>query len=164
MRAPLPYDFLPPVPGFALTSADIADGVPLPDRHALDHDNLSPQFAWAGFPAPTRSFALTCYDPDAPTGCGFWHWLTVDVPAAVTAVERGAPPPPGARAVRNDFGEARYCGAAPPPGPGHRYVFAVHAVAVPALEVPADASAAMVAFHLTRHTVGRAVLVTPYAT
>ncbi|GAA2533236.1 YbhB/YbcL family Raf kinase inhibitor-like protein [Pilimelia columellifera] len=162
MSAPLPYQFLPPVPAFTLKSADLADGEPLPEQHTLDHGNRSPQLAWSDFPATTQGFAVSCYDPDAPTGCGFWHWLMVNVPRPVTAIERGAEPPTGALVIRNDFGEARYCGAAPPPGPAHRYVFAVHAVDVPDLGVSADATAAMTGFHLTAHTVGRAVLINPY--
>ncbi|BAJ29519.1 MULTISPECIES: YbhB/YbcL family Raf kinase inhibitor-like protein [Kitasatospora] len=166
-RIPLPYDFLPPVPAFELRSADLVDGATMPDEHVHARGNASPQLAWSGFPAGTRSFAVTCYDPDAPTAAGWWHWLAVNLPAEVTELPRGAGAddgglPGGAFHVRNDFPGHRYDGAAPPPGPAHRYVFVVHALDVPALEVGPDTPAAQVGFHLTAHALGRAVLTVEY--
>ncbi|QKW20445.1 YbhB/YbcL family Raf kinase inhibitor-like protein [Kitasatospora sp. NA04385] len=166
-RIPLPYDFLPPVPAFELRSTDLVDGATMPDAHVHALGNTSPQLSWAGFPAGTRSFAVTCYDPDAPTAAGWWHWLLVNLPAGVTELAAGAGAgdgelPGGAFHVRNDFPGHRYDGAAPPPGPAHRYVFVVHALDVPALEVGPDTPAAQVGFHLTAHALGRAVLTVEY--
>lgn len=173
-RPPLPYDFLPPVKAFRLTSTDIADGqlVPMPHRSGVlgaGGEDLSPQLAWSGFPDSTASFAVTCFDPDAPTGSGFWHWAVCDIPRDVTELPAGAGGPEGpglptdAVTLRGDSGLARYVGPAPPPGHGpHRYVFAVHAVDTESLEVDDDASPAILGFHLFRHAVGRAMLVPVY--
>lgn len=161
--APDPYDLLPEVPSFVLTSRDVRDGDPLDETFAhpsVGGKDQSPQLAWSGFPAQTRSFVVTCFDPDAPTGSGFWHWVLVNLPAAVTQLPRGvAELPDGAFCVRNDYGEAGYGGAAPPAGDRpHRYVFAVHAVDVDGLDVGADASPAYVGFNLAFHTLARATL------
>ena len=169
--APSPYDLLPSVPSFTLASDDVSEGQPMARAHILDQwgvggENLSPQLSWSGFPPATRSFAVTCYDPDAPTGSGFWHWLASDIPADVTSLPRGA----GARGgkgmaagtvmYRNDYGDASYGGAAPPEGDrAHRYYFAVHALDVDKLGIDAGASPAFVGFNLTFHTLARAVLV-----
>jgi Raf kinase inhibitor-like YbhB/YbcL family protein len=165
--APDPYDILPPVPAFTLNSSDITDGQPLDELHAhtsVGGKNLSPQLSWSGFPAETKGFVVTCFDPDAPTGSGFWHWVAVNLPVAVTELDRGADPlPEGAFTVRNDYGDTGYGGAAPPPGDRvHRYVFAVHALDVDRLEVGADATPAYVGFNLAFHTVARATLRATY--
>jgi hypothetical protein len=162
-EAPDPYDILPPVPAFTLTSADMTDGRPLDELYAhtsVGGKNLSPQLSWSGFPAETRGFVVTCFDPDAPTGSGFWHWVAVNLPASVTELDRGADPlPEGAFTVRNDYGDTGYGGAAPPPGDRpHRYVFAVHALDVDRLEVGADATPAYVGFNLAFHTLARATM------
>ncbi len=163
--APDPYDVLPQVPSFTLSSEDVRDGEPMPADHAhgsVGGGNVSPQLAWSGFPTETKSFVVTCYDPDAPTGSGFWHWVLVDVPASTTSLARGAgsgTDPAGAFSVRNDYGETGFGGAAPPPGDRpHRYVFAVHAVDVESLGVPREATPAYVGFNLAFHTLARATL------
>jgi Raf kinase inhibitor-like YbhB/YbcL family protein len=164
--APDPYDLLPPVPAFTLTSDDLRDGEPLDAEFvhpSVGGADQSPQLAWSGFPAETRSFVVTCYDPDAPTTSGFWHWVLVNVPAAVTQLPRGAGKAGGteggAFAVRNDYGTQAYGGAAPPAGDRpHRYLFAVHALDVDRLDLTPDASPAYVGFNLTFHTLARAVI------
>lgn len=165
--APDPYDLLPPKPSFTLTSTDVADGQPLDKRYVhtmAGGDNVSPQLSWSGFPAQTQGFVVTCYDPDAPTGSGFWHWVLVNLPASTTELASGAGAsddglPAGAFHVRSDYGTNAYGGSAPPAGDVvHRYVFAVHALDVPALEVDASVSPAVVGFNLAFHTLARATL------
>ncbi|RAY15545.1 YbhB/YbcL family Raf kinase inhibitor-like protein [Actinomadura craniellae] len=168
-QAPLPYDHLPEVPSFTVTSDDVADGAMLADAQVFDDwgftgGNHSPQLSWSGFPAGTQSFAVTCFDPDAPTGSGFWHWVLFDVPADVTSLPTGAGAADAAVGThaRNDYGNKAYGGAAPPPGTPHRYVFAVHALDVPELGVDADTSPAVVGFNVTAHTLARAVITPVY--
>jgi Raf kinase inhibitor-like YbhB/YbcL family protein len=162
-EAPDPYDILPPVPSFTVTSTDVTDGQPLDELYvhtSVGGKNLSPQLAWSGFPEETRGFVVTCFDPDAPTGSGFWHWVAVNLPASVTELERGVGTlPGGAFCVRSDYGDRAYGGAAPPPGDRlHRYVFAVHAIDVDRLDVSEDASPAYVGFNLAFHTLARATI------
>ena len=161
--APDPYDLLPAVPSFTVSSADLTDGQPLDELFAhtsVGGKNLSPQLSWSGFPEETRGFVVTCFDPDAPTGSGFWHWSVVNLPVSVTELDRAVDPlPGGAFCVRNDYAEAGYGGAAPPPGDRpHRYVFAVHALDVDRLDVPASATPAYVGFNLAFHTLARATI------
>ncbi len=168
--APNPYDFLPAVPTFTVTSKDIAEGVRLGDDFVYGGGNHSPNLSWSGSPAETKSFVVTCFDPDAPTPSGFWHWVLVDLPGSVTELPRGAggsasPLPGAAFHIRSDMGGKEYGGAAPPPGDrDHRYFFVVHAVDVPSLGVSSDASPAVVSFNLAFHTLARATLVATYST
>jgi Raf kinase inhibitor-like YbhB/YbcL family protein len=169
-----PYDRLPQVPSFQLTSTDIADGEQLGDPHVsgifgAGGQDVSPQLSWSGFPAETKSFAVTVYDPDAPTASGFWHWAVVDIPASVTELpsgagdETGSGLPAGAFQLRGDGGVARYVGAAPPAGHGrHRYFTVVHAVDVESLGIDDTASPAFLGFNLFFHTLARAMIVPWY--
>jgi Raf kinase inhibitor-like YbhB/YbcL family protein len=165
-RPPLPHDFHPPVPSFTLASDDIEPGAVLKDAQVYAAGNTSPQLRWEGFPAGTKSFAVTCYDPDAPTGSGFWHWVVFDIPATVTELPAGAGTgdfkelPEGAVQVRNDYGSKDFGGAAPPPGDGpHRYVFTVYAVDQEELGPDSDVSPAVVGFNLRFHAIARAQLI-----
>jgi Raf kinase inhibitor-like YbhB/YbcL family protein len=159
---PNPYDLLPEVPSFTVTSEDVQDGQPLKDDQVADKGNTSPQLSWSGFPEGTRSFVVTCFDPDAPTPSGFWHWVLVDLPADVTSLESGASTgnlPANAFHVRNDAGEKGFTGAAPPQGDQpHRYFYVVHAVSEDSLGVDPDASPAVVSFNLAFKSLGRGIL------
>jgi len=131
-------------------------------------DNLSPALEWKNAPAGTRSFAVTVYDPDAPTGSGWWHWVVYDIPATATGLPGGAvlkaPLPAGAKQGRNDFGERNFGGACPPSGDRpHHYIFTVHALKVDKLNVPDDASAALIGFNIQANRLGLAKLTTTYS-
>jgi hypothetical protein len=171
---PNPYDFLPQVPSFSVTSTDCTHGEVMPMPHVsgvmgAGGEDLSPQLSWSGFPEETQGFAVTVYDPDAPTASGFWHWAVANIPASVAELPAGAgsqggpPLPQGAVQLRNDAGFAGYVGAAPPPGHGaHRYFVVVHAVDTDALEVDGDSTPAALGFNLFSHTLARATLVATY--
>lgn len=126
-------------------------------------DNISPDLTWTGAPPWTRSFAITCFDPDAPTGSGWWHWVVTDIPVSVTSLAEGAPLPAGARTWPNDFGYSGWGGPWPPPGPAHHYEFRVVAVDVERLDVPDDATCAAARLTLSFHTLDSASFTAVYA-
>lgn len=153
-----------------VTSTSFKDGDYLGRDHVLssaygfgcDGGNKSPHLRWEGAPAGTKSFAVTCFDPDAPTGSGFWHWVVVNIPPSVTElpVDAGSGRlPAGALQVRTDFGKPGYGGPCPPEGDHpHRYLFTVFAVSMDTLPVTADTSAAVVGFYLNFNTLAKASL------
>jgi Raf kinase inhibitor-like YbhB/YbcL family protein len=165
---PDPYDALPKLPTFTLTSTSITDGEPLATPQVsgimgAGGEDVSPQLRWSGFPAETRSFAVTVYDPDAPTLSGFWHWAVANLPTGGTELPYdagdGRELPGGALTLVNDAGMRRYIGAAPPPGHGvHRYYVAVHAVDADKLDLSEDASPAFLGFNLFQHAIARAYI------
>jgi Raf kinase inhibitor-like YbhB/YbcL family protein len=169
-----PYAELPPVSSFDLTSDDVRDGEPLVMAQVsglmgAGGEDESPQLSWSGFPAETKSFAVTVYDPDAPTASGFWHWAVADISVATTSLPAGAGDdegsglPEGAFQLSNDAGLKRFIGAAPPAGHGpHHYFVAVHALDVETLDLPRTATPAYLGFNLFTHTLARAVLVGTY--
>ncbi|HYG85197.1 MAG TPA: YbhB/YbcL family Raf kinase inhibitor-like protein [Azospirillum sp.] len=159
---------------FELASADLKPDAAIPNKHVFNGfgckgDNLSPALAWKGAPAGTRSYAVTVYDPDAPTGSGWWHWVVFNLPASATGLPAGAGSPATAAlpapAVqsRTDFGAPGYGGPCPPPGDKqHRYVFTVYALKVDSLPLGPDASGAMVGFNLNANTLAKASLTATY--
>ncbi|QTN19123.1 YbhB/YbcL family Raf kinase inhibitor-like protein [Brevundimonas sp. AJA228-03] len=142
---------------FTLTSNDFQDGDTLPDAQVQSKGNTSPHLAWSDAPEGTKSFAITVFDPDAPTGSGFWHWTVANIPADVREIPAAGPVPAGAVEGRTDYGAPGFGGAAPPPGHGpHRYVFTVFAVDTERLEVTPENSGAIFGFNLHFHTLARA--------
>lgn len=155
---------------FVLKSAQLTDGGRIPDAQVFDGfgctgGNVSPELQWSGAPEGTKSFAVTVYDPDAPTGSGWWHWVVFDLPASVSELPAGASGalPEGAVESRTDFGAPGYGGPCPPQGHGdHRYVFTVHALKTESLPLDAQASGAMVGFYLNANALGTASLTATY--
>jgi Raf kinase inhibitor-like YbhB/YbcL family protein len=157
---------------FQLTSPEVAEGATLTPAQVFSGfgcsgQNVSPALNWSGAPADAKSFALTVYDPDAPTGSGWWHWIVFDLPVTVNSLPRGigrvAKLPAGARQARNDFGSTDFGGACPPAGDKpHRYIFTIYALKVDHLEVPPDASSALVGFKINANQIGKASITARY--
>jgi len=171
--APDPYALLPAVPALTVSSTSIQHNSRLPEEHVFDGwgltgGNVSPQLSWAGAPEGTKGYAVTCFDPDAPTPSGFWHWLLVSIPADITSLDAGAgtadAAPRGAFHMANDFGDKGYDGAAPPVGDqNHRYMYAVHALDTDDLGLDDAASPAVTAFTMGMHTLARGVITATYS-
>ncbi len=156
---------------FRLSSTSIAEGAQLAPAHVFagfgcEGGNASPQLSWTGAPAGTKSFAITAYDPDAPTGSGWWHWTAVNIPASVTSLEAGASGagkmPAGTTELANDYGAAGFGGACPPPGEVHRYIFTVHALPVERLDLPENASNALAGFMIRANAIASAKITAVY--
>ncbi len=159
--------------GFTLSSPTIKPGSMLTDTQVFNGfgcsgKNISPALSWSGAPAGTKSYALTVYDPDAPTGSGWWHWVVYNLPASAAQLQEGAGTadgkglPAGSSQGRTDFGAPGFGGACPPVGKAHRYVFTVYALKTDKLDIPADASAALVGFMITGNKIGEAKFTAMY--
>ncbi|MBL3590056.1 MAG: YbhB/YbcL family Raf kinase inhibitor-like protein [gamma proteobacterium endosymbiont of Lamellibrachia anaximandri] len=150
-------------PSFQLTSPDIKTGTLLNNAQVFNGfgcngGNISPQLNWSGAPENTKSFAVTVYDPDAPTGSGWWHWVIFNIPANAVGLARNAGnptfhlAPEGSVQSRTDFGTAGFGGACPPKGHGkHRYQFKVHALDIERLDIGLDSSGALAGYYLNAH-------------
>lgn len=161
----------PALAEMTLNMPAVTDGT-LPDNQVLkgfgcEGQNLSPELVWSGAPAETKSFIVTAYDPDAPTGSGLWHWSAFNIPASVgrldeAAASSGGTLPEGMIQARNDFSQNQYDGACPPSGSVHHYVFAVYAMPMAALPLDATASAAMVGFFASTGSLAHASVTVTY--
>lgn len=157
---------------FRVWSNDFKEGGRLPEAQVFNGmgysgGNESPHIAWDGAPEGTKSFVVTCYDPDAPTGSGWWHWVVINIPGSVKELPAGAGSggklPSGVLQTRTDFGAPGYGGAAPPPGRTHHYVFTVQALKVEKLDLDPQSSAAMVGFMCFMNGLARTPLTATYS-
>jgi len=137
------------------------------DGFGCNGENISPELHWSHAPKGTKSFAITVYDPDAPTGSGWWHWMIVNIPADTTKILTGASGkqtlPKGALETTTDYGHAGFGGACPPQGDkAHRYVFTVHALDVESLPVKSETKSSVVGFMINKHTIQKASVISYY--
>jgi Raf kinase inhibitor-like YbhB/YbcL family protein len=161
--------------GFTLSSPQLKDGGLMDEEQVFNSfgcsgKNISPELNWNHPPSGTKSFAVTVYDPDAPTGSGWWHWVIFNIPADVRTLPAGAgntnltPALKGPVQSMTDFGKPGYGGACPPKGHGqHHYIFSVYALDVASLPLDASATAALVGFHIHRHAIEKAHLTVLYS-
>ena len=156
---------------FNLTSTTVFEGETLANAHIFEGfgcegENQSPQLSWTGAPEGTKSFAINVYDPDAPTGSGWWHWNVVNIPAAVNAISQNASVngtlPEEALEIQNDYGTTGFGGACPPPGEVHRYIFTVYALGKESLELPENPSNALVGFMIRANMLDSASITAVY--
>lgn len=158
-----------------LHSQDITDGNPIDIKFAelgAGGQNIRPQLSWGDLPAETQSLAITCYDPDAPTGSGWWHWIAFNIPVSCTELPQTKPDangrhnssslPEGSTEWSSDYGYLGYGGPCPPPGPAHRYIFKLHALDVPRLELAENMPQAAVRFNIFAHTIATAEFIGLY--
>ena len=160
---------------FTVSSPEFKNGGTIPDKNTFNGmgctgENTSPALEWKNAPKDTKSFALLVHDPDAPTGSGWWHWVVYNIPATATSLPAGAGTedgdnlPKGTVQGHTDFGKTGWGGPCPPPGHGkHHYNFELHALSVEKLELPEDATAAMVGFNVKANSIGKAKLVGIYS-
>lgn len=156
---------------FTLSSPDLAEGSVLNNAQVANSfgcsgENISPALEWRNAPAGTKSFAVSVYDPDAPTGSGFWHWVMFNIPTDVTSLPPGVTPdnglPKGAIQSEADAGYGGYIGACPPEGQTHRYIFTVTALDTPSLDLDASASGALIGFMTNAHALAKASITVRY--
>jgi Raf kinase inhibitor-like YbhB/YbcL family protein len=173
---PDPYEFLPKVASFTVVSTTVRNGHPLPAAQLSGifgvpgGKDISPELSWSGFPEQTKSFVISMYDPEAPTGSGFWHWIVEDVRATTTSLPEDAGAlhsttlPAGAIQLDGDAGTPRYIGGAPPAGSGiHDYYITITALNEPSTGLAATTSGALLGFEIDSHTIARATIVCPTA-
>lgn len=151
-----------------LHSPTVQAGGRLSEKHVFNGfgcngKNVSPELVWEGAPKEARSFAVTVYDPDAPTGSGWWHWVVLNIPASVSRLSEGAGTadgaamPAGSVQIRSDYGAPAFGGACPPVGDRpHRYVFTVYALKTEKIDLPENATAALAGFMIHSNVVAKA--------
>ena len=176
-QLPDPYEFLPKVPSFRVTSTTVRNGHPLPTAQLSGifgvpgGKDISPELSWSGFPKGTKSFVVSMYDPEAPTGSGFTHWTVEDIPGTTTSLPQNAGAldstalPAGAIQLDGDAGTPRYIGGAPPAGSGlHYYYITVTALNEAGTGLGATTSPALFNFEIDSHVIGRATIICPTET
>ncbi|WP_244918398.1 YbhB/YbcL family Raf kinase inhibitor-like protein [Phaeobacter gallaeciensis] len=146
---------------FILSSPELASGQSIPAKYYWNNfgcsgENARPELSWSGAPEGTKSFALTFYDKDAPTGSGFWHWSVYNIPLNATGI--GTDIPKGAIENNTDLNQPGFFGPCPPVGRTHSYVYTVYALSVPSLDLPENASAALAGFFYNSNTLATATL------
>ncbi len=159
---------------FKLSSPEIKPGSTMDKRFEFNGfgcsgENKSPELKWSGAPKDTRSFAVTVYDPDAPTGSGWWHWVVINIPGDTTGLAANAGAlnsttlPKGAVQGRTDYGVAAWGGTCPPQGDKpHRYIFTVYALKTDKIDVPPDATAALTGYMIHANALGKASFTAKY--
>lgn len=157
----------------SLSSQDITHGEFMSKTHEFNGfgcsgDDLSPQLSWKNIPEGTKSFAITAYDPDAPTGSGWWHWQVLNIPVSINEIPQGAGNNQGGKLNsslhnKNDYGSSAFGGACPPKGHGvHHYRFTIHALSVEKIELPEDASGALAGYMINANTIESSTIVSLY--
>lgn len=157
---------------FIVSSTDFSTQKPVANKQVFNGfgctgENLSPQISWKKAPKGTKSFALSIYDPDAPTGSGWWHWVVYNLPASTSFIPSGigsiAQLPVGTVQGLNDFGTHNYGGPCPPKGEqAHRYIVTIKALSVEKLDLPENASPALIGFMTNANSLGKATLTVKY--
>jgi len=153
---------------FDLKSNDVAPGSKIKNEFVFNGmdckgENKSPELHWSDAPKGAKSFAVTLYDPDAPTGSGFWHWVVINIPPTQTSLEKGwKSTSTGATEITSDFGATNYGGPCPPPGKPHRYIFSVHALKTEKIDLPPGATNAFARFMIEGATIKKATLKASY--
>lgn len=150
---------------FSVESSTFKNGDELPMEHVFNEmgctgQNIMPNITWQNVPEGTKSLAFTVYDPDAPTGSGWWHFVAVNIPANINS---SASIPNSAMKIKNDFGIVDYGGACPPKGHGkHRYIFAVYALNVEKLDIDPSSSPALAGYNINQHLIQKAEIIAYY--
>ena len=151
---------------FNLSSPDIAEGVQLDEKFVFqgfgcEGGNQAPSLNWSGAPEGTKSFAVTVYDPDAPTGSGWWHWFAFNIPAQATGISPDLALASPAVELINDYGSVGFGGACPPPGEVHRYQFTVHALST-VLDIDANVSNALAGYMVNANSLASDTITAVY--
>ena len=151
---------------FTLSSSDISEGQQLAEAHVFqgfgcEGGNVAPALSWTGAPEGTESYAITVYDPDAPTGSGWWHWFTFNIPADVTGITADSLLDDSVIELNNDYGVPGFGGACPPPGEVHRYEFTVHALGT-TLEIDSAVSNALAGFMVNANSLASSTITAVY--
>lgn len=153
---------------FTLSSSDLKGQLTLKQEFngfGCVGENISPQLSWQNAPKETKSFAITVYDPDAPTGSGWWHWVVFDIPKDKTTLATGFGNSDSKEAIQSvtDYGKSGFGGACPPKGDkAHRYIFTVHALDVDTLKLDKNVNPALAGYYINAHSIAKASLISYY--